>query len=62
MRLITSAEHDELFHSFERDAFRLELRDEYRSPVEDTPYARWQRGEPDDYARGWPRGRPSCGA
>jgi hypothetical protein len=50
VELITSAERDELFNSFERDAFHLELRDEYGSPVEDTPYVRWQRGEPDDYA------------
>ncbi|MGK5730099.1 DUF6879 family protein [Streptomyces sp. URMC 124] len=50
MDLITSAERDKLFESFERDAFHLELRDDYGSPVEDTPYARWQRGEPDDYA------------
>ncbi|GAA0479728.1 DUF6879 family protein [Streptomyces sp. NPDC046215] len=50
MDLITSAERDKLFESFERDAFHLELRDDYGSPVEDTPYARWQRGEPDRYA------------
>ncbi len=50
MDLITSAERDKLFESFERDAFHLELRDDYGSPVEDTPYARWQRGESDDYA------------
>lgn len=50
MDLITSAQRDELFNTFERDAFHLELRDDYGSPVEDTPYARWQRGEPDDYA------------
>lgn len=49
MDLITPAQRDELFRSFERDAFHLELRDDYGSPVEDTPYARWQRGEPDDY-------------
>ncbi|MEU3709039.1 DUF6879 family protein [Streptomyces catenulae] len=49
MDLITSAQRDELFNSFEHDAFHLELRDDYGSPVEDTPYARWQRGEPDDY-------------
>ncbi|MGY5137375.1 DUF6879 family protein [Streptomyces nigrescens] len=49
MDLITSAQRDELFNSFERDAFHLELRDDYGSPIEDTPYARWQRGEPDDY-------------
>lgn len=50
MELITSAQRDELFDRFDRDAFHLELRDDYGSPVEDTPYARWQRGEPDDYA------------
>ncbi|GAA1923245.1 DUF6879 family protein [Streptantibioticus ferralitis] len=50
MDLITPAERDELFNSFERDAFHMELRDDYGSPIEDTPYARWQSGEPDDYA------------
>ncbi|MFE3118797.1 DUF6879 family protein [Streptomyces niveus] len=50
MDLITSARRDELFDSFISDAFHLELRDDYGSPVEDTPYARWQRGEPDDFA------------
>ncbi|MEU7184079.1 MULTISPECIES: DUF6879 family protein [Streptomyces] len=49
MDLITSAQRDELFNSFERDAFHLELRDDYGSPVENTPYARWQRGETDDH-------------
>ncbi|MER8068016.1 DUF6879 family protein [Streptomyces sp. NPDC094034] len=49
MDLITSAQRDELFDSFTHDAFHLELRDDYGSPVEDTPYARWQRGEPDDF-------------
>ncbi|MFI2672553.1 DUF6879 family protein [Streptomyces albidoflavus] len=50
MDLITSAQRDDLFNEFERDAFHLELRDDYGSPVEDTPYARWQRGEPDDFS------------
>ncbi|MFD9569759.1 DUF6879 family protein [Streptomyces sp. NPDC059982] len=50
MDLITPAQRDELFNSFERDAFHLELRDEYGSPTEDSAYTRWQRGEPDDYA------------
>ncbi|MFB6982207.1 DUF6879 family protein [Streptomyces scopuliridis] len=50
MDLISSAKRDELFNSFTRDAFHLELRDDYGSPIEDTPYARWQRGEPDDFA------------
>ncbi|MGW6599454.1 DUF6879 family protein [Streptomyces sp. NPDC055036] len=51
MDLITSAQRDELFEDFTHDAFHLELRDDYGSPIEDTPYARWQRGEPDDF--GW---------
>ncbi|MER6912203.1 DUF6879 family protein [Streptomyces sp. NPDC000594] len=50
MDLITSAQRDELFDSFTHDAFHLELRDDYGSPIEDSPYARWQRGESDDYA------------
>ncbi|MBT3160584.1 hypothetical protein KQH42_27810 [Streptomyces sp. CHA1] len=50
MDLITSAQRDDLFDEFERDAFHLELRDDYGSPVEDTPYARWKRGEPDDFS------------
>ncbi|GGO97501.1 DUF6879 family protein [Wenjunlia tyrosinilytica] len=49
MELITSDQRDELFDSFEHDAFHLELRDDYGSPVEDAPYAKWQRGESDDY-------------
>ncbi|MEO3765238.1 DUF6879 family protein [Streptomyces sp. B8F3] len=49
MDLITPAQRDALFDSFERDAFHLELRDDYGSGIEDTPYARWQRGEADDY-------------
>ncbi|RDG37312.1 DUF6879 family protein [Streptomyces corynorhini] len=49
MNLLTSAQRDELFDSVTHDAFHLELRDDYGSPVEDTPYARWQRGEPDDF-------------
>jgi hypothetical protein len=50
VNLITPAQRDELFNRFDHDAFHLELRDDYGSPVENTPYARWQRGEPDDYA------------
>jgi hypothetical protein len=48
--LITSDQRDELFDTFESDAFHLELRDDYGSPIEDTPYAKWQRGESDDYS------------
>ncbi|MGW7351018.1 DUF6879 family protein [Streptomyces sp. NPDC054784] len=51
MQLISSAERNRLFESFAYDAFHLELRDEYGSPVEDTPYARWRSGDADDL--GW---------
>ena len=49
MELITPDQRNELFGTFERDAFHLELRDEYGVPGEDGPFARWLRGEPDDY-------------
>src|SRR6266487_1716299 len=31
-------------------AFHLEQQDTYNVAVEDEPFGRWQRGEPDDYA------------
>ncbi len=49
MELMSSAERNQLFESFSHDAFHLELRDDYGAPVEDTPYARWRRGESDDH-------------
>ncbi|MEV7401016.1 DUF6879 family protein [Streptomyces sp. NPDC091267] len=48
MQLISSAERNQLFEGFAHDAFHLELRDDYSVPVEDGPYERWLRGEPDD--------------
>jgi hypothetical protein len=50
MALITSDQRDELFDTFEKDAFHLELKDEYRSPIEDDPAAKWRAGLPDDHA------------
>lgn len=49
MRL-TPDERDELFATFERDAFHLELRDAYGVGRENGPFTAWQRGEPDDVA------------
>jgi hypothetical protein len=49
MELITPAERDGLLDQFKRDAFHLELRDDYRADYEDGPVTRWLRGEPDDY-------------
>ncbi|MFC8520132.1 DUF6879 family protein [Streptomyces sp. NPDC057257] len=49
MELISSAERNRLFESFTKDAFHLELRDDYSVPAEDGPYESWLRGEPVDY-------------
>ena len=51
MELITSEQRDELITAFvERDAFHLELKDEYATAIEDGPFAKWLKGEPDDFA------------
>lgn len=50
MGLMTSEQRDRLLDTFERDAFHLELKDEYRASYEDGPVARWLNGEPDDFA------------
>lgn len=51
MELISSAERNRLFKTFEHDAFHLELRDDYTVPHEESPFTRWLSGEPDDL--GW---------
>jgi hypothetical protein len=48
VELITSDQRDELFATFERDAFHLELRDAYHVAGEDDPFHRWLNGWPDD--------------
>ncbi|MGW2592497.1 DUF6879 family protein [Streptomyces sp. NPDC001515] len=48
MELISGAERNLLIERISYDAFHLELRDDYSVPVEDGPYERWLRGEPDD--------------
>ncbi|AYV29614.1 DUF6879 family protein [Streptomyces goshikiensis] len=48
MELISSAERNRLFETFEHDAFHLELRDDYTVPNEESPFTRWLSGEPDD--------------
>ncbi|MCX5376127.1 DUF6879 family protein [Streptomyces sp. NBC_00091] len=48
MELISSAERNRLFETFEHDAFHLELRDDYTVPNEASPFTRWLSGEPDD--------------
>jgi hypothetical protein len=50
LELITSEQRDELITTFvERDAFHLELKDAYATAVEDGPFAKWLKGEPDDF-------------
>ncbi|MBO4259948.1 hypothetical protein GRC12_39855 [Streptomyces griseorubiginosus] len=50
MKLISSTQRNQLFEIFERDAFHLELRDDYSVPDEDSPFASWLRGESVDYS------------
>jgi hypothetical protein len=57
LKLISSAERNQLFEQFAQDAFHLELRDDYSVPDEDGPYASWLRGEAVDnsYMEPWLR-------
>ncbi|MFG2566628.1 DUF6879 family protein [Streptomyces sp. NPDC048567] len=48
MELISGVERNRLIERISHDAFHLELRDDYAVPVEDGPYERWLRGEPDN--------------
>ncbi|WNF31117.1 hypothetical protein RI138_32230 [Streptomyces sp. C11-1] len=48
MKLISSAERNQLFESFAHDAFHLELRDDYPVPNEEGPYESWLNGTGDD--------------
>jgi hypothetical protein len=48
VELISSAERNRLFETFEHDAFHLELRDDYTVPNEESPFTKWLKGEPDD--------------
>ena len=50
VELIPSAERDLLIEASERDAFHLELRDDYSVPDEDGPYESRLRNEPVDYS------------
>jgi len=50
LELLQSEAFDDLFRSFERTAFHLELQDSYHTPEEAGPFERFLRGEPDDLA------------
>ena len=49
MELMTPEQRNELLDTFTRDAFHLELKDDYRVAFEDDPTTRWLNGEPDDF-------------
>ena len=46
--LISGADFDRLFRSFQHTAFRLETQGEYREPIEQAPRRRFRDGEPAD--------------
>ena len=50
MNLLTDAEFDKLFETFEHTAFRLEVRDRYNTSYSDEPLRKFLAGEPDDLA------------
>ena len=41
---------DDLFRTFERTAFHLELKDSYHTPHEAGPFDLYMKGKPDDFA------------
>ncbi len=45
-RILTAAEWDALFHTYESTAFRLELQGRYADPVDDVHAARFLAGDP----------------
>jgi len=54
MEWLTDRERQGLFGSFERDAFHLEMRDEYHIEDEAEPLRMWRKGEwTDEMAREW---------
>ncbi|MFC7528267.1 DUF6879 family protein [Actinoplanes sp. GCM10030250] len=53
MRLLLRDDFDDLFRTFERSAFHLEVADVYHTDEESEPIRRFLSGEPDDFA--WQR-------
>lgn len=50
MELLQAEAFDDLFRSFERTAFHLELQDSYHTPEESGPFDLFLAGEPDNFA------------
>lgn len=53
MELLQGEAFDDLFRTFERTAFHLEVQDTYHTPSETGPFQLFLNGHPDDY--GWHR-------
>ena len=50
MELLQGKDFDDLFRSFKRTAFHLELQDSYHTPDEAGPFDLFRAGQPDDFA------------
>jgi hypothetical protein len=50
VELLQNEAFDELFHSFARSAFHLEVQDSYHTPDEAGPFALFLAGQNDDFA------------
>lgn len=50
MELLQGEAFDNLFHSFERTAFHLEVQDTYQTPEESGPFSLFLNGQDDDLA------------
>jgi hypothetical protein len=50
MGLLAGDAFDNLFRTFDKTAFHLELKDSYTVPDESGPFALFQEGQPDDFA------------
>lgn len=50
MKLLKDEEFDNLFRTFKRAAFHLELKDSYHVPEEAGPFGQFLAGKPDDFS------------
>jgi hypothetical protein len=50
VNLLQGEAFDELFRTFQREAFHLEVQDSYHTPEESGPFQRFLAGQPDDLA------------
>jgi hypothetical protein len=50
VRLLQGRAFDDVFRTFERSAFHLEVEDAYQTPDESEPFRKFLSGEPDDFA------------